>query len=286
MVSPGGHTAHLNTVRNAGLKAATRPYVFLIDNDILVKPGCIDELKRAFQSDHPVLCATPRLLDAEDSNKIYADGNTSHFLGLSGTSKRNQLVNETPVTEPRPTFGGGIMLINRERAAEIDYFDEGYVFGWADDAEFQMRGRVRGYQALHVPSAVCVHAAKDHGTGRSYGQFYNRFRLMLTVYSTRTLILLSPALLLFEFALTGAAVAMGVTRERFRAIAQVRRDWAEISARRAATQSGRRVPDSAFLTGGGIELAGPMGRSPVLAALTRATTGALDGFWWLVRRWV
>jgi GT2 family glycosyltransferase len=286
VVSPGGHTARMNVVRNQGLRAATKPYVFLIDNDIQITPGCVDELKRAFQSDRPVLCATPRLLDADDPDRIYSDGNQPHFLGLSGASKRNRPVSETPVTPPRPTFGGGIMLINRERAAELDYFDEGYALGWADDAEFQLRGRARGFQALHVPSAVCLHSAKDHAARRSYGQFYNRFRLLFTVYSVRSLILLSPILVLFELGLTGAAVAMGVSRQRFSAMRQIWRDQDEIRTRRRQIQSHRQLRDSELLSAGGVDLAGPMGRTPGLPFLTRIATGVLNGYWWLVRRWI
>jgi GT2 family glycosyltransferase len=286
VLSPGGHTGRPTVVRNVGLRAVTTPFVFLTDNDILINPGSIDAMMRVLRSSESVLCCTPRLLDADDPNTIYADGNYLHYLGLSGTSRRGQRVSETPVRPPHPTFGGGIMLINMRLAAEMGYCDEGYPFGWADDAEFQLRGRVRGFQSLHVPASVCLHVSKDHGTQRSYGQFYNRYRLLFTVYSSRALILLAPPLLLFEIALTGFAAAMGVSRERWRAIKQIWRDRAEIRAMRAVNQATRRVKDSAVLEGGGIELGGPMARSGALSVLTRLAAGALDLYWRLVRGWL
>jgi GT2 family glycosyltransferase len=283
IVSPGRHTAQLNVVRNVGIKAATTPLVFLLDNDILVTPGCFEELLRVMRSSDSVLCCTPRLLDADDQGKIYADGNYLHYMGLSGTSRRNRLVSETPPRAPEPTFSGGIMLIDMKHAAELDFFDEGFAIGWADDAEFQMRGRMRGLEALHVPTAVCIHASKDHGTKRSYGQFYNRYRLMLIAYSTPALLLLLPPLLTFETALTLLALGMGITEERFRAMRHVWRDRADICARRAKVQASRRVGDRALLAGGGVEIGGPMGRSPVIRALTRCMTATLDLYWRLVR---
>ena len=133
---------------------------------------------------------------------------------------------------------------------------------------------------------MCLHASKDHGTRRSYGQFYNRYRFISIVYSRRALLLLAPPLLAFEAALTLLALAMGVTNERCRAVYDVWRDRADIRARRAAAQAHRRVRDSVLFRGGGVELGGPMGRSPVLRALTRATTAVLDAYWMLVRKLV
>lgn len=283
IVSPGRHTARLNVVRNVGIKAATTPLVFLLDNDILVHAGCLEELLRVMRSSESILCCTPRLIDFDDSNKIYADGNHLHFLALSGATKRNRLISETPVAPPRATFGGGIMLIDMRHAAALGYFDEGYAIGWADDAEFQMRGRLRGLQALHVSTATCTHASKDHGTKRSYGQFYNRYRLLFITYSLRTLLLLAPPLLAFEVALMLLSLDMGIADERFRAMKHLWRDRADIRARRAVVQASRRVRDSTLLNGGGVELAGRMGRSAPLRAVTRVVTILLSGYWLLVR---
>ena len=279
-------TPHVNITRNMGVRAATTPLVFLIDNDIDVTPGCIEELMRVMRSSDSVFCCTPRLLDFDDANKIYADGNHLHFLGLSGATKRNRLVSDTPLRPPHPTFAGGIMLIDVRRAEALGLWDEGFPFGWADDCEIQLRGRLRGFQALHVPTANCVHQSKDHGTKRSYGQFYNRYRLIWIVYSRRSLFLLAPPLLVFELALTLLSLVLGISGERWRAIKDVWRTRADIRARRAAAQASRRVRDSALMAAGEVELGGPMGRSDALRTMTRGMTIVLDAYWRLVRRWL
>jgi hypothetical protein len=260
--------------------------VFLIDNDIDVTPGCLEELVRVMRSSDSVFCCTPRLLDFDDANKIYADGNYLHFLGLSGATKRNRLVSDTPPRPPHATFGGGIMLIDVRHAQTLGLFDEGFAFGWADDAEFQLRGRLRGLQALHVPTAICVHASKDHGTKRSYAQFHNRYRLLWIAYSRRSLILLAPPLLAFELALTLLGLVLGISGERWRAIKDVWRERRDIRARRTAVQASRRVRDSTLLNSGAVELGGPMGRSGTLRTLTRVMTIVLDAYWVIVRRWI
>jgi GT2 family glycosyltransferase len=283
IVRAATHKPPLNVTRNLGLRAATTPLVFLMDNDIHVKPGSLEELLRVLRSSDSILCCTPRLLDADDPNRIYSDGNYLHFLGLSGATKRNRLVSETPLVPPHPTFGGGIMLIDKRHAETIGFFDEGFAFGWADDAEFQLRGRLRGLAALHVPSAVCVHASKDHGTKRSYAQFHNRYRLLFIAYSLRALVLLAPPLLAFEVALTLLSLVIGVAGERWRAVRDIWRERADIRARRAAVQASRRVKDSVLLNGGGVELAGPMGRVGPLRLVTRFVALLLSAYWGLVR---
>ena len=249
-----------------GLRAVATPFVFLTDNDILVTPGCMDTLMQVLRSSESVLCCTPRLLDVDDPNKIYADGNYLHYLGLSGTSRRDQLVSETPVRPPHPTFGCGIMLINMRLAAEIGYCDEGYASGGQRRRVSAARARARlsGPACAGRGLLACIEGSRDAAQLRAVLQSLSH---AVHRVSSRALLLLAPPLLLFEIALTGFAAGMGVSRERWRAIEQIWRDRAEIRAMRAVNRATRRVEDSAVLESGGVELGGPMGRSGVLGCV-------------------
>ena len=74
VLSPGKHTGRLNVVRNVGLRAAKARYLFLMDNDVLVTPDCIQQLLEVMRDLQAVLCCTPRLLYADEPHIIYADG--------------------------------------------------------------------------------------------------------------------------------------------------------------------------------------------------------------------
>jgi hypothetical protein len=277
------NTRRLNTVRNRGLRAAPTRYVFLIDNDITVLPGCIDELMRVMRSRPGTLCCTPRLLHRDAPDRIFQDGARLHFLGLSSGQRRDVPAAEHPAGEPVETFGGGVMLIDRDLAGDIGCFDECYALSWADDGEFQLRGRMVGFRALHVPAATCLHLRRPRGRARVYGQLYNRYRLIATCYAARTLVLLAPALLAFELALTVASLPGRFAFDRLRAVRAVWRHRRSLRRHRRHLQAKRRVPDRDLMGGGRLELPGIYAGRPMIDRLVTAVSAVADSYWALVR---
>lgn len=286
LVRMGRNTGRLNRVRNVALRAARHRHVFLMDNDIGVEPGCLATLLEVVRDDPDVLCCTPRLVYHDDPGRIYHDGGGLHYLCVSTAVPRGRRVESHPPGPPRPTVGGGIMMIDRRASREIGGFDGDYLLGWGDDGEFHVRGRLAGYRCLHVSSAVARHVAGPRGTDRALGQVYNRYRLLLTTYSARSLVLLAPALAVFELALTAAALAGGFFSERMAALARVAGDLGEIRSRRRRFQARRRVADREILCGGALMTPGGLGGSRLLAAGQRALAAAAELYWRLVRRWL
>jgi GT2 family glycosyltransferase len=191
-----------------------------------------------------------------------------------------------PTQPPFATFGGGIMLIRMCHARTTGLFDEGLLHGWADDAEFQLRGRLLGFEALHDPRATMLHEDKHHGSSRAFGQTANRYRVLLTTYSWKTLLLLAPSLLTFELALTVASIRLGVGAERWRAVRHVWATRREIMAKRALLQSRRRVGDQALLVGGDFQLPGMVLRSRATSAVLKIAHGLFALNWRAVHRWL
>src|SRR5690606_27963376 len=69
------NTANLALVRNMGLRAASSRYVFLTDNDIVLRPGCIEQLLHTLLSTPDAFSVVPRLLDQDDPAVVYQSGN-------------------------------------------------------------------------------------------------------------------------------------------------------------------------------------------------------------------
>jgi len=283
---PAANTRNVNAIRNMGLQQVRTRYAFLMDNDIAIQGGAVERLLQVARGDPAVHCLTPRLLDADDPGRIFADGNSLHYLGLSGRAARGLLLSERPSRPPEPTFGGGIMLVNMEAAQTVGLFDSGYLWGWGEDADYQLRGRLYGYRALLVSDAVCLHESKQHGKDRAYAQLCNRYRLLCTVYSARSLWLLSPGLLLFEAAITVAALMKGFWRERFAAVGHVWRERANICRRRRELQAHRRVRDGQLITGGPFDLPGMMLDRPLVRFMADVLATATQLNWRLVHRWL
>lgn len=282
----GRNTARLNRVRNVALEAARHRWVFLTDNDVEVEPGCLATLLDVVRREPDVLCCTPRLVYRDEPGRIYHDGGELHYLCLSTAVPRGRPVESRPPRPPRATVGGGIMMIDRRASREIGDFDGGYLLGWGDDGEFHVRGRLAGYRCLHVSSAVARHVERPRGTDRALGQVYNRYRLLLTAYSGRSLALLAPALAAFELALTAASLAEGFFRERIAAVGRVVKDFGEIRSRRRRVRARRRVGDREILTGGALMTPAALSGSRLVAAARRAAAAAAELYWRLVRRWL
>ncbi len=287
VVGPTHNSARPTVVRNAGLRAAGTPYVFLTDNDLIFPPGSIAALLDAVRERESIICATPRLVCDREATRIYADGGRLHFLGLSATSARDQHTSERPAGPPFPTFGSGIMMIRMQHARAIGLFDEGFLHGWGDDAEFQIRARLAGYEAIHVPRVTMLHDTLEHGKKRALGQFANRYRVVLTLYSARSLILLMPSLVVFELMTLVGGLLTGVVLYQLRALALTVRNLPEILRRRRDYQKLRRVSDRELLVGGPFELPGAVAAHGGLMYFgTRVATWMLDLNWIVVGPWL
>lgn len=286
VVRMGRNTGRPNCVRNVGLEAARHRLVFLTDNDVEVDPGCLATLLEVMLEEPDVLCCTPRLVYRSDPERLYHDGGALHYLCVSAAVPRGRRVADHPAVPPTPTVGGGIMLVDRRLAREIGGFDEGYLFGWGEDGDFHVRGRQAGLRVLQVSDAVARHAERSKGTDRALAQVYNRYRLLLTAYSARSLLLLAPALAAFEVALTAAAAAGGFLGDRFRGLARAIGSLGEIRARRREVQARRRVPDGRILVAGPLMTPGGIEGSRLAALGREALRSAADLYWRLVRRWL
>lgn len=286
VVRMGHNTGRLNEVRNAGIRAATHRSVLLMDHDVVLREGCLRRLLAVMENEPNVLCCTPRLVDRKDPDRIYSDGGGLHYLCVSTASARGTPVSRRPAGEPRSTIGGGVMLLDREELVAMGGFDEGYLRGWGDDGELHLRGRLSGRRVLHVPSAVAEHVTRPHGEERVGAQFYNRYRMLATAYSRRTLLLLAPVLIVFELGLTGLALMKGFVGLRLSAL---RRAWTsrrQFLRRRREIQERRRVPDAAVLRGGRLMHPDALDAGFLLRWSVRAVSLLSDIYWWTVRRWL
>jgi GT2 family glycosyltransferase len=249
----------------------------LMDNDITYKPDCIPRLLQQLRLHPNALSCRPRLVYANQPDVIYQDAASLHYLAVSAGQIRDQPVSEGLKPYPRQTIGGGIMLLNCAIARDLGNFDENYLFGWSD-GELDMRARLLGFVALQDPYAVAYHIERAGSLRRVVGQLYNRRRLILICYSARSLVVLGPALLLFEIVTFLMCLMSRYGKQYWEAWRLLKRDFRDIRSRRQELQSSsRRLGDRVVLTGGSISITGRMAGSRVVLAITPI----LSGFFWL-----
>lgn len=275
------NTRNTSFVRNAGLKMVTTPFALLLDNDVTVIKESIEKLLDTAVGNEKLLAITPRLLDEDDQDSIYMDGSVLHFLGLTIKANSAKRVSEGGPETPFNSFGSGIMLVRMKIATRIGLFDEGYEFGWGDDGEFHLRGRLMGYDVLHHPGAPFFHSAKQHGKKRAYAQLHNRYRFILTYYSPITLLLLLPSFLIFELGLLLAMLSMGLVGDWARAVAANWRGRKHLLEQRRLLQTKRKVNDARILSSGYFQLPGLVSNGQFVTTISKAVALPLNLNWFL-----
>jgi len=206
------------TARNAGFGAARHDRILFADNDVAIAPGCAERLEAALDARADALVAMPRVLYADRPDVIQYDGADCHFLGLMTTRNADRPVHDVP-SETTDTSSAvtACFLVDRSRWHGGEPFDPSYIFNY-EDHDFGVRSRVMGHALLSVPAATCLHAGgtpglsfREGGTRsslRMYCLIRNRWRIVLQCYAARTLLLLAPALALYEL-----VQLIGVTRK-------------------------------------------------------------------------
>lgn len=159
---------------NEGIRAASHPYVILLNNDTVVLPGFTKALAEALDGDSRAFSASAKLISLHDPEKIDDAGN--FYCALGWAFARGKDKPAAYYEEPGVVFAAcaGAAAYRKTVFEEIGYFDEAH-FAYLEDIDVGWRARIAGYRNLYVPSSKVLHA----GSGTS-GSRYNEFKVRLS----------------------------------------------------------------------------------------------------------
>jgi N-acetylglucosaminyl-diphospho-decaprenol L-rhamnosyltransferase len=281
--------------RNAGLQAAAGELVLCVDNDVVLLPGCLEELQQALDADPTVAMVQARSLVAGDEATIHYDGADIHFLGL--LRLRHWFVPVAaagvPATVPVGAAIALCILVRRTPVQRVGgFFAELEIL--FEDTDLSLRLLLSGHQVLVAERALCRHKGGTKGLSRrgaddayperrTFLHSRNRWLVVLSCYRWRTLLVLWPALLLYGLVHLAFVAAEGHLGAWLRGKLALRRLLPVVHARRRQLAALRTRPDREVLT------AGPLTYNPGLTrgGVRGAVRGALDaGFtlWWRLFR--
>lgn len=169
---------HVNLLRSAGLRRARTQLVFMMDNDIILREDTLSTLISHIQELPGAALCTPRLLYADDPERVYTDGQRLHYLCTSIHYNRDARA-APPGEIMSGTYGGGVVLVDKSKAEEAGLFDEDYLFGWRDDGILYRKLALLGHVCYHVPEAAAYHFGKVRYTERARAQTRNRWMMIL-----------------------------------------------------------------------------------------------------------
>lgn len=288
-----GENRGLPAARNAGLAAAHSHYVVLVDNDIYLRPNCIASLLQAQQAEQAtVVC--PRIILFPECELVQTDGAENHFLGVMAL--RHPATPVESAGEERVEVNsaiGACYFLDRQAVVDAGSFDALYFF-YLEDLEFSLRLRGLGHRFVFESKAIALHdrgsgtqglsfrGAGDYPLRRAYLTMRNRYMTILIHYRWRTLIILSPALLLYEMAILAYCFKRGWLTEWVRAWGWLWKHRREISQRRQRMRRLRKIVDINILSGGRIPFSEGLLQSQLQRVLADSLSTILNGYWRLV----
>jgi GT2 family glycosyltransferase len=228
--------------------AAEADYVVVVTQDTRVEPDFLRALVETAEAHPEAGAVQPKLLrrDADGRTVLHSRGNELHYLGVGfvgGDGEEDAPLDVRPIA-----YASGAGALYRVRALrEVGTFDP-TLFMYHEDSDLGWRLWLAGWQALLAPAAV-MHHDYDFARPAWKRKFYyverNRLINVLTHYHAATLLLLAPALLVFEPIGVLYAAKSGWMAERLAVYGFFARPaaWRYLLAKRRLVQSLRRRPD-------------------------------------------
>jgi GT2 family glycosyltransferase len=158
---------------NPGVKAATQPFVLLLNSDVETSRDSIEEAARYLAESPEVGVLGPRILSPQRTPQTSAWRDPSLIwlaLAALGVNKLKRLnferYQDKEFTEPAEVdcVSGCAMMIRRELLEELGGFDEDY-FMYFEETDFCLRARRHGNKVHHAPVGEFLH--EEGGTTKT-----------------------------------------------------------------------------------------------------------------------
>lgn len=158
---------------NRGIRAASTPYVILLNND--TEPDChfVGEMIKAMERSPRIFSVSSKMVQMHHKELMDDAGDMYSLLGWA--FQRGVGRSSLGYTRACRIFSAcaGAAIYRRNIFDEIGYFDEMH-FAYLEDMDVGYRARIAGYDNIYCPSALVYHV----GSGTS-GSKYNSFKVRL-----------------------------------------------------------------------------------------------------------
>lgn len=187
---------------NAGIRASRSKYVALLNMDTRPCPDWLLNLVQAMDASAPdVGGLASKMLSM--ANPTVADDCGDSLSWQGAAAKRGHSRSAADFARSEEIFSpcAGAALYRKSFLDELGGFDERF-FAYLEDIDLGLRGHLRGYRCLFVPSAEVLH--QGHGSGLPQARYVrlmtrNRILLLLKNLPARLLIRHAVSLLYGQF---------------------------------------------------------------------------------------
>ncbi|MCH8049294.1 glycosyltransferase family 2 protein [Patescibacteria group bacterium] len=198
-------------------------YVFLNNGDLKLHQSAITELVRQAQTDERIGSVQSLVFYWDDHEKINVSGGLLHIAGYGYARNNNENIGEVSLKDGEDiTYASGAAVLYRTDALKhVGMLEEGF-FMYHEDLELGLRLRIAGFRNVLATRSWAYH---DYGFKRNPKKFawmeLYRWIVVLSYYKARTLILISPVLLVIELGTWAMALKGGWLSAKFWAYGQL-----------------------------------------------------------------
>ena len=279
LISPGENLGY-GAGNNLAARQTTSDALVFLNPDTVVAPGALAGLVGPLEDPSVgIVTARLRLLDSPET--LNSAGNEVHLTGIAWAGGYGDPAETVSELKDVPFPSGAAMAIRRDLFEELGGFTE-ELFMYQEDLVLGWRVRLRGLRVVVNPAADVYH---DYEFGRNPRKQYllerNRLVFVLSSFSPRLLVLLSPVLVSAEVGMLGLALREGWARDKLAGWGWLLRNAGWLRKHRQETQGLRRISDrelARFLS----PIVAP-GMIPVPYPV-RAINPLVAGYWSLVKK--
>lgn len=141
---------------NDAMTHVAEPIVMLLNNDVKLASGCVDNLARTFER-HPDCFIAGPLCWTFDGRYEGTLSDLCFRRGLVHTRLNEAGTADTSDSERYTASAGAVLAVSRDKFLALGGFDAMYLPGRYEDLDLAFRGWLAGWKAYFVPEAVAYH---------------------------------------------------------------------------------------------------------------------------------
>ncbi len=170
LVEPGINL-YSNAAFKLGSKHAKGKYIFLLDDDNILDPGCINALVNSLENNAKYGMVGPLML-IEDSDEILSVGGRINSFGVNKYLHMREKLSNVMLPEVITGFDylHNARMVRREVLEKVPFDDKTFPHNWAE-TDFSFRITAAGYKLATVTSAIERHMGQNIGWLTRLGPF-------------------------------------------------------------------------------------------------------------------
>ena len=151
-----------SAANNQGIKVANGKYIFLLNNDTILKPDCLQKLKNFFDTEESLGGVAPQLLNEDETIQVY--GSVLSHWRYRGSR---------PIS--LSFLSGAGFFTTKSILEKINGLDENFFF-YNEDIDLCMQIKKLGLKLIYYPPAKLIHYGGKATATRKSGSIIEGYR--------------------------------------------------------------------------------------------------------------